>query len=54
MSSATGESSGSDAHSAIILPGSSLMGNGVLAFFYLLALIYIFLGVAIISDIFMK
>lgn len=39
--------------SYVVIPGSSLINNGVLGFFYLLSLIYCFLGIAIVADIFM-
>jgi len=41
-------------YSWAIVPGSSLMNPTVLAIAYLLALGYLFLGIAIISDIFME
>ena len=37
-----------------IVPGTSLMKNGPLAFGYLIALGYCFFGIATISDIFME
>ena len=40
-------------HSWIVLYGSSMYNKGVLAFFYFLFLIYLFLGIAIVADIFM-
>lgn len=40
-------------HSWIVLHGSSMYNKGVLAFFYALFLIYLFLGIAIVADIFM-
>ena len=40
-------------HSWIVLRGTSLYSKGVLAFFYALFLIYLFLGIAIVADIFM-
>ena len=38
----------------VLIPGMELLNYGVLAIAYLFALIYLFLGVAIISDIFME
>lgn len=43
----------SPCHSWIVLHGSSLYNKGVLGFFYFLFLIYLFLGIAIVADIFM-
>lgn len=40
-------------HSYMLLPGIPLMGNLTLIFGYLFCLIYLFLGIAIVSDIFM-
>jgi hypothetical protein len=40
-------------HSWVMLHGSSMYNKGVLAFFYALFLIYLFLGIAIVADIFM-
>lgn len=40
-------------HSWLVLHGTSLYSKGVLAFFYLLFLLYLFLGIAIVADIFM-
>ena len=40
-------------HSWIMLHGSSLYNKGTLGFFYFLFLIYLFLGTAIVADIFM-
>lgn len=40
--------------SIILVPGTSLMSNGLLGVVYLLWLGYLFLGIAIISDIFME
>ena len=39
---------------SILIPGTSLVNNGVLGFFYMVALGYLFFGIAIISDIFME
>ena len=40
-------------HSWIVLHGTSMYSKGVLGFFYGLFLIYLFLGIAIVADIFM-
>lgn len=40
-------------HSWVMLHGTSMYSKGVLAFFYALFLIYLFLGIAIVADIFM-
>lgn len=37
----------------ILFPGVSLLPSGVLAVFYALALIYCFMGIGVVSDIFM-
>lgn len=37
-----------------IIPGTSLINKGWLGFAYLVCLIYLFFGIAIISDIFME
>jgi len=36
------------------MPGMALIGDGFLGLVYLLALGYIFMGVALVSDIFME
>lgn len=41
-------------HSPIMIPGTSLLNNGFMGFAYLCALCWLFLGIAIISDIFME
>lgn len=41
-------------HSYIMIPGTSLLNNGLMSFAYLCALGWLFLGIAIISDIFME
>lgn len=41
-------------HSFILPPGFSLMNNILLAVIYFFGLCYLFLGIAIISDIFME
>jgi hypothetical protein len=38
----------------MIVPGTSLLSNGTLGVAYLLTLVYLFIGIAIISDIFME
>jgi len=40
-------------HSWVVLHGTSLYNKGVLGFFYFLFLVYLFLGIAIVADIFM-
>ena len=37
----------------VLIPGTSLLSDGVLALAYFFALVYLFLGISIISDIFM-
>lgn len=41
-------------YSWVLIPGTSLLPNGLMGFFYLLGLGYLFMGIAIISDIFME
>lgn len=41
-------------HSALYLPGLSLMHDGVLGIASLLVLLYLFLGIAIVADIFVE
>lgn len=41
-------------YSPILVPGTSLMNDGLMGVVYLLWLGYLFLGIAIISDIFME
>lgn len=41
-------------HSWILVPGTSLLNSGFLGFAYLCALGWLFVGIAIISDIFME
>jgi len=41
-------------HSFLLPPGFSLMNGVLLAVIYFLGLMYLFLGIAIISDIFME
>lgn len=41
-------------HSAILVPGTSLLPKGLMGVVYLLWLGYLFIGIAIISDIFME
>ena len=38
----------------LLLPGENLWNKGVRGFLYILALVYLFLGIAIVSDIFMS
>ena len=39
---------------ALLIPGTALLPTGLLAICYCLTLIYLFLGISIISDIFMN
>ena len=41
-------------HSALLLPGLSLLNEGALSVALLLCLLYLFLGVAIVADLFME
>jgi len=41
-------------HSWVIIPGTSLLSEGFLTFIYLIWLGYLFVGIAIVSDIFME
>lgn len=41
-------------YSPVLVPGTSLMNDGFMGVVYLLWLGYLFLGIAIISDIFME
>lgn len=41
-------------YSSILVPGTSLMSNGLMGVVYLAWLGYLFVGIAIISDIFME
>jgi len=41
-------------NSPILLPGIALLPRGLMAIFYCLALIYLFLGISIVADIFMS
>lgn len=41
-------------HSWIMIPGTTLLNPGFMGFAYLCALGWLFLGIAIISDIFME
>ena len=38
----------------LLLPGTSLFGNGLMGAVYLVWLVYLFVGIGIISDIFME
>lgn len=40
--------------SIILIPGTSLLGSTLMGIVYLLTLGYLFLGIAIVSDIFME
>jgi hypothetical protein len=39
--------------STVLIPGVALLPRGLLAVFYALALVYLFLGIGIVSDVFM-
>jgi len=39
--------------SLVLIPGTQLMSNGFLGLVYLIFLLYLFLGIAIIADLFM-
>ena len=41
-------------HSWVLIPGTSLINSGFLTFVYLVWLIYLFVGISIVSDIFME
>ena len=40
-------------NSAVLIPGIALLPTGLLAVFYAFALVYLFLGIGIVSDVFM-
>ena len=40
-------------NSPLLIPGTAILPNGLLAVFYALTLIYLFLGIYVVSDIFM-
>jgi hypothetical protein len=40
-------------NSTLLIPGTAILPNGLLAVFYALALVYLFLGIYVVSDIFM-
>lgn len=40
-------------NSTVLIPGVALLPGGLLAVFYALALVYLFLGIGIVSDVFM-
>ncbi len=41
-------------NSPLLIPGAALYPNGVLGVFYAITLIYLFLGIGIVSDVFMS
>ena len=45
---------GNFCHSWVLIPGTSLINSGFLTFVYLVWLIYLFVGISIVSDIFME
>jgi len=40
-------------NSSLLIPGTAILPNGLLAVFYALTLVYLFLGIYVVSDIFM-
>lgn len=40
--------------SSLLIPGVATLNNGMLAVFYGFALIYLFLGISIVAEIFME
>ena len=40
--------------SILLIPGIAILNRGLLAIFYALALIYLFLGISIVAEIFME
>lgn len=40
-------------NSSLLIPGTAILPSGILAVFYALCLIYLFLGIYVVSDIFM-
>lgn len=40
--------------SSLIVPGTSLLPDGLTGFFYLIFLLYLFLGISVVADIFME
>ena len=41
-------------YSSLLIPGTAILPNGLLAVFYGCTLIYLFLGIGIVSDVFME
>jgi len=41
-------------HSWVLIPGTPLLPTGFLAVIYFLILVWLFMGIAIVSDIFME
>lgn len=41
-------------HTSLLIPGVAALSSGVLAVFYGLCLIYLFMGIGIVSEIFME
>ena len=41
-------------NSSVLIPGIALLQTGLLAIFYALALLYLFLGIGIVSEVFME
>jgi len=40
-------------NSSLLIPGTAILPNGLLAVFYALTLVYLFLGIYVVSDVFM-
>ena len=40
--------------SFILIPGTSLLNSGLLGIAYFIGLMYVFVGISIVSDIFME
>jgi len=40
-------------NSWVLIPGTAILPNGILAVGYFFTLVYLFLGIAIVSDVFM-
>lgn len=40
--------------SVVLIPGTSLLSDGMMGFVYFITLCYLFLGIAIVADIFME
>ena len=40
-------------HSWVLIPGTAILPNGILAVGYFFTLVYLFLGIAIVAEVFM-